>query len=131
MEVVLEAVELGTTDPFQNFDEMVVLLLFFAFFPTQSLVRSSDDHFLLAASVSDAGTDQYVCGSNFGTDRSFVLFLGITSSTRLPISRYQETPTLTTKTMSLIPTRYYRIQTHVCYSRSSMRTSLTRNRKLL
>ena len=28
MEVVLEAIELGTTDPFQNFDEMVVLLCF-------------------------------------------------------------------------------------------------------
>ena len=28
MEVVLEAIELGTTDPFQYFDEMVVLFWF-------------------------------------------------------------------------------------------------------
>jgi hypothetical protein len=37
MEVVLEAVELGTTDPFQNFDEMVLLLWFLFSFEAKYL----------------------------------------------------------------------------------------------
>lgn len=75
MEVVLEAVELGTTDPFQNFDEMVVLLYFLSLFPNQSLVSSGDYHAVLAASISEARIDEYVCDSNVHELRSFVLLL--------------------------------------------------------
>ena len=76
MEVVLEAVELGTTNPFQYFDEMVLLLYILYLFSIQFLVRSGDDHDVLAASVFKARTDEYVCDSNLDDDRSFVLLLG-------------------------------------------------------
>ena len=90
MEVVLEALELGTTDPFQNFDEMVVLLWFLSSFPNQKLVRSGDSHAVLAASVSEAGTDEHVCHGNVHEDYSFVLLLGNDASrqnTNLEISQ--------------------------------------------
>ena len=80
MEVVLEAVELGTTDPFQNFDEMVVLSRFLCQFRNQKLVRNGDGHAVLAASVSEAGTDKYVCDSSVHEDRLFVLLLGSDAS---------------------------------------------------
>lgn len=57
MEVVLEAVELGTTDPYQNFDEMMVHLWFLFQFRNQKLVSSGIFHAILAVSVSKAGTD--------------------------------------------------------------------------
>ena len=74
--MVLEAVELGTTNPFQYFDEMVVLLFLLCFFPNQLLVRSGDDHVVLAASVFDAGSDEHVCDSYIYEGPSFVLLLG-------------------------------------------------------
>ena len=71
MEVVLEAVELGTTDPFQNFHEMVLLHEFLCLFWKQKLVRIGDWHAVLAAYVSEAGIDDYLCVSNVNEHRSW------------------------------------------------------------
>jgi hypothetical protein len=55
------------------------------------VVRSGDCHAVLATSVSEAGTDEYVCDSNVHEDRFFVLLLGNdTSAARIPISRYHK-----------------------------------------
>ena len=40
------------------------------------MVRSGGGHAVLAASVSEAGTDEYVCDSTVHEDRSFVFLLG-------------------------------------------------------
>ena len=103
MEMVLEAVELGTTYPFQNFDEMVVLILFLSQFPYQFLGRSGNCHAVLAATISEAGTDDYVCDSNLNENRSFVLLLGNDASApRFPISRYYKLAQSTVSTNFII-----------------------------
>ena len=73
--MVLEAVQLGTTDPVQDFDAMVVLLCLLSQFPSRNLVSSGRCHAVLAASVSVAATDGYVCDGRVHEDSSFVLLL--------------------------------------------------------
>lgn len=70
---------------------MVVLFRLLYQFRIQKVVRNGDDHAILVASVSEAGTDQYVCGSSVHEDRPLVPLLGSgPSAARTSISSFHK-----------------------------------------
>ena len=97
MEVVLDGVELETTNPFQDFDKIVVLLCFIILHRNQKMVRSGDCHDVLAAPVFEAGSSRYFGESNAYKDRYFLLLLGNDAGTA--IFQSKDTTTFAQKTI--------------------------------
>ena len=90
VEVVLEAVELGATNPFHDHDEMVVRLVVFLLFSVKQLVGNDDDHTVLAGAISETRVDEYVCDSNVDEECSFVLLGHDASAVSAPVPRYRK-----------------------------------------